>query len=168
MKNAKIITILALVALCATSASAFDLPSTAAVEIVEGLTVVQVTGMDFGQVALHDGALVLSTNPATAMTDASFISFDETGYTPAVFTVSSIAGAAVTAVIADDGLTAGLTLGTFVLSLDGGTSDEADYAAVAMTADDETWNIGCTLTVVAASTAVGTYALGYDVGITMD
>ena len=57
MKNLRMLTILALVALSATGAQAFDLATTAAVEIVEGVSAAQTTEMDFGQVADHDGDL---------------------------------------------------------------------------------------------------------------
>ena len=53
MKNLKTLSTLAIVALSATGALAFDLPTTAAVEVVEGISMVQVTQMNFGQVADH-------------------------------------------------------------------------------------------------------------------
>ncbi len=168
MKNLRILTILALVALSATSAFAFDLPSTAAVEVVEGLTVVQVTGMDFGQVAQHDGTIVLATNPATALVDGDHISFDSTGYTPAIFTVTSIAGAILTAVIADSDGTDGLALGTFTVSLDAGTSNEADLTDIDQTSATETWHVGCTLDVTGGTAVLGAQAVTYDVGVTMN
>ncbi len=168
MKNLKTLTVLALVALTATSAFAFDLPTTAAVEIVEGLTVTQDTGMDFGQVADFDGALVLATNPATAMVDASFISFDSTGYTPAIFSVTSIIGATLNATFTDTDGADGLALSAFAVSLDAGTTDEAAITAITQVAGTDTWNIGCTLTVDAATAALGAAAVAYNLNVVLN
>ena len=168
MKNFKTLTVLALVALTATSAMAFDLPTTAAVEVVEGITVSQTTGMDFGQVADFDGALVLSTDPTAAMTDAAHISFDPTGYTPAVFSVTSMIGATLNATFSDTDATDGLALGTFKVSLDGGTTDQADITAITQVAGTDTWNIGCTLTVDAATAVVGAASVAYNLNVVLN
>ena len=168
MKNLRTLTILAIVALSATGASAFDLATTAAVEVVEGISAVQTTEMDFGQVADHDGDLVLSTDPGTAMTDASHISFDPTGYTPAIFDVTSIIGASINASFADTDAADGLALGTFAVSLDGGTSDEADLTDITQVAGTDTWNVGCTLTVDAATAVVGVAAVAYTMTIVLN
>jgi hypothetical protein len=168
MKNLKTLTILAVVSLTATGALAFDLPTTAAVEVVEGITVAQVTGMDFGQVADHDGALVLDTDPAVAMTDAAFISFDPTGYTPGIFTVTSIIGASLAATFTDTDAADGLALGTFTVSLDAGVSDEANLATITQVANNDTWNVGCTLTVAAATATVGVQAVAYTMSVVLN
>lgn len=168
MKNLGTLTILAIVALSATGAQAFDLATTAAVEVVEGITAVQVTAMDFGQVADHDGALVLATDPTTSMTDASFISFDPTGYTPAVFDVTGIIGASLNASFTDTDAADGLALSTFTVSLDGGTTDELALATITQVAGTDTWNVGCTLTVDAATAVVGVAAVGYTMTIVLN
>ena len=168
MKRFNFLAIAALVVLTASGAQAFDLVTSAAVEIVEGVSVVEVTGMDFGQVADHDGDLVLDTDPAVAMTDADFISFDDTGYTPAIFTVTSIPGASLNATFTDSGDEAGLALGTFTVSLDGGSSDEANLLAITQIATDDTWNVGCTLTVTAATALVGAATPGYTATIILN
>ena len=168
MKRFSCLAILALVAMAATGAQAFDLVTTAAVEIVEGVTVAQTTGMDFGQVADHDGALVLATNPASPMTDASFISFDPTGYTPAIFTVTSIAGASMNASFTDAGDVAGLALGTWTVSLDGGSTDEGDITDITQITSADTWNVGATLTVTAATAVVGAATPGYTITVVLN
>jgi len=168
MKNLKTLTVLALVALTATSAMAFDLPSTAAVEVVEGITITQTTGMDFGQVADFDGDLVLATDPSAAMTDLSHISFDPTGYSPAVFSVTSMIGATLNATITDTDGTDGLALGTFTVSLDGGTNDEANLATITQIAGTDAWNVGCTLTVDAATAVIGAAAVGYNLNVVLN
>ncbi len=168
MKNLKTLTILAVVALTATSAFAFDLPTTAAGEVVEGITVTQTTGMDFGQVADFDGALVLATDPATAMTDVAHISFDPTGYSPAVFSVTSIIGATLNATFTDTDGADGLALSAFTVSLDAGTNDEADITAITQVAGTDTWNVGCTLTVDEATALVGAASVGYNVNIVLN
>ena len=168
MKNLRTLAILALVALSATGAHAFDLATTAAVEVVEGVTAVETTGMDFGQVADHDGALVLASDPSTAMTDAAHISFDPTGYTPAIFDVTSIIGASLNASFTDTDGADGLALGTFTVSLDGGTTDEADLTDITQIAGTDTWNVGCTLTVDAATAVVGVAAVAYTMTIVLN
>ncbi len=168
MKNFKSLVILTLVALTASSAMAFDLPTTAAVEVVEGITITQATGMDFGQVADFDGSLVLSTDPTASMTDAAHISFDPTGYTPAIFSVTSMIGATLNATITDTDATDGLALATFTVSLDGGTSDEADITDITQLAGTDTWNVGCTLTVDAATAVVGVAAVAYNLNVVLN
>lgn len=168
MKNFRILTILALVALSATGAQAFDLATTAAVEVVEGIVVVQVTGMNFGKVAKHDGALVLSSNPATNMTDAANISFDDTGFTPAIFTVTSIVGASLNATFTDTDGADGLALSAFKVSLDNGGSDEADNTAITQLLTSDTWNVGATLTVTEATAAIGVAAVDYTVAVVLN
>jgi len=168
MKNLKTLTILAIVALTATSAFAFDLPTSAAVEVVEGISVTQTTGMDFGQVANFAGALVLSTDPGDPMTDAAHISFDPTGYTPAIFEVTSIAGATVNATFTDLDATDGLALSAFTVSLDGGGADEADITAITQVGATDTWNVGCTLTVDPADAVEGAATVGYNVNVVLN
>jgi len=168
MKHLKTLTIVALVVCCATSVQAFDLVTTAAVEIVEGISIAQTTGMDFGQVADHDGALVLATNPASPMTDASFISFDPTGYTPGIFTVNSIIGASVNASFVDAADVPGLALSAWTVSLDGGSSDEGDLTAITQVAAADTWNIGATLTVTAATASIGAATPGYTITVVLN
>lgn len=168
MKTLKTLTILAVALSFASGAQAFDLVTSAAVEIVEGITITEVTGMDFGQVADHDGDLVLATNPASPMTDGDFISFDPTGYTPGIFTVDSIAGADVNASFVDAADVAGLTLSAWTISLDGGSTDEGTIASITQIAAQDTWNIGATLTVAAATAVVGAATPGYTITVTLN
>jgi Domain of unknown function (DUF4402) len=168
MKNLRVLSVMALVLIVAGSASAFDLVTTAAVEIVEGITIAQTTQMDFGQVADHDGALVLATNPASPMTDTSFISFDDTGYTPGIFTCTSIPGASIAATFTNAGDVAGLTLSAFTVSLDAGGSDEGNLATITQIATADTWNVGATLTVAAATAVVGAATPGYTVTVVLN
>lgn len=168
MKTLKTLTILTLVVLTATSAMAFDLPTTAAVEVVEGITITQTTGMDFGQVADFSGALILTTDPTAPMTDAAHISFDPTGYTPAIFSVTSMIGATLNATIADTDATDGLALATFTVSLNGGTANEADITAITQVAGTDTWHVGCTLTVDATTAVVGAAAVDYNLNVVLN
>jgi hypothetical protein len=167
MKNFRTLAILALVVFAATGAQAFLVTTSADVEVVEGINCVQVTGMDFGQVADKDGSLVLASNPATAMGDAAGISFDPTGYTPAVFTVTAPIGADVSAVFADVADVPGLTLSAWTVSNDGGSSDQGSLIAIAQLASDDTWNVGATLTVAAATAGVGAAIPGYTITLTL-
>jgi hypothetical protein len=169
MKNLRILTILALVALCATSAFAFDLATTAAVEIVEGVTVSQTTGMDFGSVANKTGTLVLSTNPATVLTDASFISVDPATKSPAVFTVDSINGADVSFAFTPVAGT-GLSLDTWTISVDGGTTElaEAAHGGITLASASTSWNVGASLDVVGGTAVNGSQTVSYTIGVTLD
>lgn len=168
MKSLRMFTILALVALTATGAQAFDLATTAVVEVVEGITVTESTAMDFGSVALYDGNLVLSTNPATAMTDADLISYDPTGYTPGIFSVTSIAGASLNASFVDGDAADGLDVGTFTISQDAGLTDVVSILLITQIAATDTWNIGCTLTVDSAEAALGVAAVGYTMTVVLN
>lgn len=168
MKTLKTITVLALVTLTATSVLAFDLPTTAAVEVVEGISITQTTGMDFGQVADFDGDLVLTTDPTAAMTDGDHISFDPTGYTPAIFSVTSMIGATLNATIADTDATDGLALATFTVSLDAGSNDQANLATITQVAGTDTWHVGCTLTVDASTAIVGATAVAYNLNVMLN
>jgi len=167
MKNLKTLSTLAIVALSATGALAFDLPTTAAVEVVEGISMVQVTQMNFGQVADHDGTLTVTTDPNVVMTDPNFISFDDTGYTPGIFTVTSIPGASVNATFTDSDDVAGLNLSAFTVSVNG-AADEADLTDITQQNTDDTWNVGATLTVVAADALLGVHAPGYTITVVLN
>ncbi|MBU8870836.1 MAG: DUF4402 domain-containing protein [Gemmatimonadales bacterium] len=167
MRNFRIFTILALVALSATGAQAFVLDTTAAVEVVEGIVIAQTTGMDFGQVADKDGVLVMSQDATADMTDADGISFDPTGYTPGIFTVTAPIGATVSAVFADAGDVAGLGLSAWTVSNDGGTTPQGDNTAITQLASDDTWYIGATLTVTALTAVEGAATPGYSITVTL-
>jgi len=167
MKNLKVLTTLVFVTACAGSVLAFDRPVSAAVEIVEGVSIAEVTQMDFGQVADHDGALTITTDAAVAMTDPAFISYDDTGYTPGIFTCTSIPGASVNCAIVNDADVAGLTLSAFAVSVEGG-ADEGDLTDITQIASDDTWNIGATLTVAAATAVEGAHTPGYTITITLN
>lgn len=167
MKNLKTISTLALVVCCASSAMAFDLVTSAAVEVVEGISMVEVTQMNFGQVADHNGALSVTTDAAVAMTDPNFISFDDTGYTPGIFTVTSIPGASVNASFTDADDVAGLNLSAWAVSVNG-AADEGDLTDITQQNADDTWNIGATLTVVAADAALGVAAPGFTITVVLN
>ncbi len=167
MKNLKTFSTLVFIVMCAANVMAFDLVTSAAVEVVEGISMVEVTGMDFGQVADHDGTLTVTTDAAVAMTDPNFISFDPTGYTPGIFTVTSIIGASVNSSFADTDDVAGLNLSAFAVSV-GGAADEADLTDITMITTDDTWNVGATLTVVALDAVVGAATPGYTITVVLN
>ncbi len=167
MKNLKVLSTLVFVTLCAANVMAFDLATTAAVEVVEGITLAQTTQMDFGQVADHNGTLTVVTDAAVAMTDPNFISFDDTGYTPGIFTCTSIPGASVNCSFVDDDDVAGLNLSAWAVSVNGG-ADEANLLAITQTNADDTWNIGATLTVVALDAIVGVHVPGYTITVVLN
>ena len=168
MKSLNALTILTFVAITTTSAMAFDLPTTAAVEVVEGITITQTTGMDFGQVADFNGNLSMDPNPNVAMTDPNHISFDPTGYTPAIFLVTSIIGTTLSATINDTDATDGLTLSNFTISLNAGISEEADLADITQVAGTDTWHIACDLNVNATTATVGAHAVAYNLNVVLN
>ena len=167
MNNLKTVSTLVFIIACAANVMAFDLATTAAVEVVEGISIAQTTQMNFGQVADHDGTLTLTTDAAVAMTDPNFISFDPTGYTPGIFTCTSIAGASVNASFTDSDDVAGLNLSAFTVSVNG-AADEADLTAITQVNADDTWNVGATLTVVALDALVGVHAPGYTITVVLN
>jgi hypothetical protein len=167
MRNLKTLSTLFLVMLCATSSLAFDLPTTAAVEVVEGITLAQTTQMDFGQVADHDGALTVATDAAQALSDPNAISFDDTGYTPGIFTCTSIPAASVNCSFTDTDDVAGLNLSAWAVSVNGG-ADEGNLLAITQANAADTWNVGATLTVVAADAIVGVHAPGYTITVVLN
>ena len=167
MNSLKTVSTLLIVIACAANVMAFDLVSTAAVEVVEGISIAQTTQMDFGQVADHDGTLTVTTDAAVAMTDPNFISFDDTGYTPGIFTCTSIVGASVNASFTDSDDVAGLNLSAFAVSVNG-AADEGDLTDITQVNADDTWNVGATLTVVAADAVVGVHAPGYTITVVLN
>ena len=167
MNSLKTVSTLLIVIACAANVMAFDLVSTAAVEVVEGISIAQTTQMDFGQVADHDGTLTVTTDAAVAMTDPNFISFDPTGYTPGIFTCTSIVGASVNASFTDSDDVAGLNLSAFAVSVNG-AADEGDLTDSTQVNADDTWNVGATLTVVAADAVVGVHAPGYTITVVLN
>ncbi len=167
MNSLKTVSTLLIVIACAANVMAFDLVSTAAVEVVEGISIAQTTQMDFGQVADHDGTLTVTTDAAVAMTDPNFISFDPTGYTPGIFTCTSIVGASVNASFTDSDDVAGLNLSAFAVSVNG-AADEGDLTDITQVNADDTWNVGATLTVVAADAVVGVHAPGYTITVVLN
>jgi hypothetical protein len=167
MNNLKTVSTLVFIIVSAANVMAFDLPTTAAVEVVEGISIAQTTQMNFGSVADHDGTITVTTDEAVAMTDPNFLSFDPTGYTPGIFTCTSIAGASVNASFVDDDDIAGLNLSAFTVSVNGG-ADEALLTAITQLTAADTWNVGATLTVVALDAIVGVHAPGYTITVVLN
>jgi Domain of unknown function (DUF4402) len=167
MNNLKTVSTLVFIIVCAANAMAFDLVTTATVEIVEGISIIQTTEMNFGQLADHDGAVTVATDPAVALGDPAFLVYDETGYTPGIFTCTSIAGASVDATFTDAADVAGLALSAFTVSVNGG-ANEADNTAIAQQTSDDTWNVGATLTVTALTAVIGVHNPGYTITLALN
>ena len=167
MNNLKTVSTLVFLVVCASNAMAFDLVTTAAVEIVEGISIVQTTEMNFGQLADHDGAVTVATDPAVALSDPAHIVYDETNWTPGIFTCTSIAGASIAATFTDAGDVAGLGLSAFTVSVNGG-ANEANLATIQQQTSDDTWNVGATLTVTALTAVIGVHSPGYTVTLALN
>ena len=152
---------------CIGTAAAFDLDTTADITIVEGVTVTETTALDFGEVADKDGTLVLNTDGT--VTDANLISVPTGTPVAGVFSVASVAGAAVTAAFTDNSAIAGLAMATMVISQDGGNTDEAALNNIVLPLATSTWNMGLSLTVDAANLVVlGAQTLDFRLAVTLN
>ncbi len=149
-------------------AAAIDLPTNATVEIIEGITLTQTTGLDFGVLVLNNGTVTISAVDG-AYTDADNLVADDTNISQGVFSVTSVAGVDVTVDCTAGAPPAGLLLDSF-------TADWADVGADApvphlrtMAADTEVLEIGASLTVdrtVATPTGGTPVQLPYTVAVT--
>lgn len=93
--------------------------------------------------------------------------FDDTGYIPGIFTCTSIPGASVNASFVDADDVAGVNLSAWAVSVNG-AADEGDLTAITQQNADDTWNLGATLTVVAADAIVGVHAPGYTITVVLN
>ncbi|MEZ4389269.1 MAG: DUF4402 domain-containing protein [Candidatus Krumholzibacteriia bacterium] len=147
------------------SAFAFDLATNALVEIVEGLSVSETTALNFGQLALNNGSVVIDPEDGST-TDAANLILDATDVSQGVFAVTGLTAWDVQVDCTAGAMPAGITLGTF-------TADWADAGAAGavphtrtMAADAENVEIGATLTVDRTTASTGSATLPYTVSVT--
>ncbi len=149
-------------------AVAIDLPTNASVELIEGITLTQTTGLDFGVLVLNDGTVVISAVDGT-YTDASHLVADATSISQGVFSVTSVAGVDVTVDCTAGAPPAGLLLGSFTVDwADAGAEGPVPHLRT-MAADTEVLEIGASLTVdrTTATPSGGTpVQLPYTVAVT--
>ena len=161
----KLMTLTAAV-LLALPAVAVDLDTLALVDIVEGITITEVTALNFGDVALNDGTISVGT--AGTVTDPNFLSFDATNASQGIFTVTAIAGSAYDISLIENVPVVGLTLNNFHINIDGGV-DEAgadNFIGVILVNQSSTLNLGADLTVDAATASLGdNQTIGYRLSV---
>ncbi len=158
--------ILLFTGMMALPAAAVDLDTLALLDMVEGITVTETSALNFGDVAMSNGTLSVST--AGAVTDPSFLSYDPASVSQGIFTVSAIAGNAYDISLLETVPTAGLILDNFILNIDGG-ADEAgsdNFVGVTLVNASSVLNIGADLTVDAATASLGdNQTIGYRVTV---
>jgi len=149
-------------------ASAVDLATNGLVDIIEGITLTQTSGLNFGVVVLDNGSLTILAADGS-YTDNDNLVYDNTNISQGIFTIDSTAGVDITVDCAAGTQPVGLILNAF-------TADWADAGAEGacpqdrtMAAASEVLEIGATLSIDRTTAVVtgGTPAdLPYTVSVT--
>lgn len=150
------------VGLWASTAGAVDLDTVAYVTMVEGITIVEDTALNFGDVALNDGTVTIGTDGS--VTDPNFISYDATNVSQGIFTVTAIAGGTYDISLMENIPVVGLLLNNFHLSIDGGADEVGTdtFLGVTLANQISAFNIGADLTVDSANAVLGAnQTIGY-------
>lgn len=142
------------------SAFAFDLSTDAQVEIVEGLSLVEATALNFGQLALNNGTVVVAAEDG-ATTDTDLLILDNTNITQGVFTLTGLTGWDVTVSAVTGAAVAGLTLDTFTFAW----PDDDAGGTRTMEADTEAVEVGASLTIDRTTASTGAATLPYTVTV---
>ncbi|MBD3222964.1 DUF4402 domain-containing protein [bacterium] len=147
------------------SAFAVDLSTNALVTIVEGLSVTESTALNFGELALNSGTVIVAAEDGST-TDASSLITDAASVSQGVFAVVGLTGWDIQVDCTAGAMPAGLTLSAF-------TADWADAAAEGavpqtrtMAADSENVEIGASLAVDRTTATTGAAQLPYTVSVT--
>ena len=152
--------------LLAFPAAAADLDTSALLDLVEGITITETTALNFGDVAMNNGILTVST--AGTVTDPDFLSFDPTNVSQGIFDIGAIAGSSYDISILETIPVVGLILDNFQMNIDGG-ADEAgadNFIGVTLVAQSSTLNLGADLTVDSAQASLGdNQTIGYRVTV---
>jgi Domain of unknown function (DUF4402) len=147
-------------------AVAVDLDTNALLDIVEGITVVQTTALNFGDVAMNDGTITVST--VGTLTDPNFISYDGTNISQGVFDVTAIAGATYNIDLVETVPAVGLLLENFRLNIDGAPDEVGvdSFIGVTLPNQNTTMNVGADLTVDSATATLGdNQTIGYRIAV---
>lgn len=131
------------------------------VNIVEGITVTETTPLDFGDIALNDGAITVDADGT--VTDDNFLDFGGTQQ-QAEFAVVSVASAALTVTVLDNVANAGLTINSPRVDWNG--TGAADSPQNVTSIGNDTLEVGYTLTVDKAAAGTGAQTLNYTVDVT--
>ncbi len=136
-------------ALFAGNASAVDLATTATVNIVEGITISETQGLNFGTLVLNNGDVVIDTDGN--VTDSNLLTSDGTSQAPATFDVTSISGVDLDVTLTPGTATGGLTLSGMTFAF--GTGSDSTNPVSSTGTDVLT--VGGTLTVDRSAASVG-------------
>lgn len=147
------------------SALAVDLSTNALVSIVEGLSVTESTALNFGELALNSGTVIIAAQDG-AVTDASSLVTDNSAITQGIFSVVGLTGWAVQVDCTAGTMPAGLTLSTFVADWADADSEGAVPQTQTMAADTENVEIGASLAVDRTTASTGAASLPYTVSVT--
>jgi len=148
-----------------TSAFAVDLSTNALVEIVEGLSLAETTALNFGQLALNTGDVVIAAEDG-ATTDADFLIVDNTNLSQGVFAVTGLTNWDVQVSCTAGSMPAGLTLATFTADWADAGAEAAVPATRTMAADTENVEIGATLSVDRTTASTGAATMPFTVSVT--
>lgn len=147
-------------------AGATDLDTIALLDIVEGITVIETTALNFGDVALNNGTMTVSTTGA--VTDPDFLSFNAADVSQGIFTISAIAGSAYDITIIETAPVVGVILDNFTINVDG-AADEAGantFVGVILSAATSTLNLGGDITIDSLAASLGAnQSIGYRVSV---
>lgn len=147
------------------SAFAVDLSTNALVNVVEGLSIVQGTALNFGDVVLNNGDVVIAAEDGTT-TDADNLILDDTNISQGIFTVTGLTAFDIQVNCTVGAPVAGLTLSAFTADWADAGAEAAVPATRTMAADSEQLEIGATLTVDRTTAALGAQSLPYTVSVT--
>jgi hypothetical protein len=147
------------------SALAVDLSTNALVNIVEGLSVTESTALNFGELALNSGTVIVAAADG-ATTDASSLITDAAAITQGVFAVVGLTGWDVQVDCTAGAMPAGLTLSTFTADWADAGAEGAVPQTRSMAADTENVEIGASLAVDRTVATTGAASLPYTVSVT--
>jgi hypothetical protein len=147
------------------SALAVDLSTNALVNIVEGLSVTEGTALNFGELALNSGTVVVGAE-AGAVTDADNLVTDNASISQGIFSVVGLTNWDVQVDCTAGTMPAGLTLSTFMADWADGDSEAAVPVTRTMLADTEQVEIGASLAVDRSTASTGAAQLPYTVSVT--
>jgi hypothetical protein len=148
-------------ALFAGNASAVDLATTATVNIVEGITISETQGLNFGTLVLNNGDVVIAADGT--VTDGSLLTQDGTSQSQATFDVTSISGVDLDVTLTPGPAAGGLTLSAMSWAV--GAVSTSPFTS----GGTDVLNVGGTLTVDRSAASVGAgQTVDYTVSVTFN
>ncbi len=132
--------------IAALPAAGVEVVTHADVEIVEGIDVIETTGMNFGVLALNSGTVTIDPTDGSYSQTTPLV-YDQTDISQGIFTVTSIVGVNLQLDCTAGTEPAGLTLGNFVADwADAGTPAEVPNVRT-LVAATEVLELGADLTI---------------------